>query len=292
MSTFSYYELSIRLKNPMLGTNPSSADILKEHIIEKARKEIVAANKGQQKILKSLKKYLGSTITPAKELEELSGIIRGQQELLGVREEIPDTVEGIIAYSEELDKRLSEKFENNNEEYKATVFLRNSDGKACVSTHMFLGFIKSVLTTVTNSQKAEEKKSGIFKSKTQLSECMSLDVKFLETLVESSKDILYKEDGTRDLCIRSIRFNRMGQTVTALCASEQLPEGSILKTVMRVRKGSPVDSLDILQTIFDHGKNTGLGAWRGSSNHGQFHYKIVQLPDFIEHVEGADEGWR
>ena len=64
-----------------------------------------------------------SPISMDKEIAELTGVIRGQQELLGVREDIPTEINAIIAYSEQLDERLSEKFEGQ-DLYKSTVFIR------------------------------------------------------------------------------------------------------------------------------------------------------------------------
>lgn len=291
-AAFSYYGLNIRLRSNFLGTNPSSADVLKDHVIEKSRKQIAEANRGHKKVLKTLKKFVGDDITTQKELEELRGIIRGQQELLGVREDIPEDVKGIIAYSEELEERLSEKFENQ-ELYKSTVFLRTEDGTPAISSHMILGNIKSVLSVIVNSQKPEEKKQGIFKSKTQMSESLSMDIKFVETLLPASEDIIRDpETKERVLCVRPIRFNRLGVQTVALAASEQLPAGTVFSTTMRVRKGSNVDSMEVLQSIFDYGKNLGLGSWRSSNNYGQFDYQLTKLEDYVEEVKDAELGWR
>lgn len=292
MSNFSYYGLNLRLRNPMLGTNPSSADVLHDHVIEKSRKQIAEANRGQKKVLKTLKKFVGTEISADKEIEELTGVIRGQQELLGVREEIPTEINAIIAYSEQLDERLSEKFEGQ-DLYKSTVFIRGEDGNPAISTHMVLGCMKSIISTLVNSQKPDEKKTGIFKSKVQMSESLSMDCKFVETVVPASEDIerdpVTKE---RKLCVRPIRFNRLGVQTVALAASEVLPAGTIFSMTMRIRKGSPLDSMEILDTIFSYGKSLGLGSWRGSNNYGQFDYQLTQLNDYVEEVQDSDLGWK
>lgn len=283
---FSYYELQIRTRHPLLGTN-ASVDIMQEHVINKSREQIALANRSTKKISKSLKKYVGPDIGKEKEIEELKGILRAQQELLNVKEEIPDTLEDIMAYSDDLQQRLDNHFEDT-ELHKSTVFLRDEEGNVGISSHMILGNIKAILSNVINSGNKE-----FIKSKVQLGEVASMDIKFLEPFLVASKDIL-RDPLTKEriLNIRPIRFVRMGATISAIAASEQLPAGTQFTTTLRVRKESPLNSMEILNFIFDHGKNIGLGAFRNSNCYGSYDYKLTELKNFVEKVEGSAEGWR
>jgi len=279
---FDYYELFLKLREPALGTN-ASVDIMKEHVINKSRKQIELANKSKKKISKSLKKYVGENISEQKEIEELQGILRAQQELLNVKEEIPDRLEELLVYAEDLEYRLNKHLEER-ELHKSTVFLRNKDGNVGISSHMLLGNIKAILATVINT-----KNKNIFKSKVQMNECLAMDIKAVETFLIASQDIVRDEKTQeRELNIRPIRFNRMGQTISALAASEQLPAETIFNCTLRVRKESPLNDIQILKFIFSHGKNIGLGAWRNSSNHGTYDFKINKLKDYKEQL---DDGW-
>lgn len=279
---FDYYQLKLKLREPMLGTN-ASADIMKEFVISKAKTQIEEANRCTAKISKALKKFQGEQISESKETEELRGIVRSQQELLGIKEDIPTTVEAIVVYSKELELKLDDKLKEQ-EDYKSTVFLRDEDGRPAISSHMLLGQIKAVLSTVINSGN-----KSIFKSKVQLNECSALDLKFVETLLPSSEDIMRDENGDRDLNIRPIRFNRMGQTISALAASEQLPRGTEFMVTLRVRYDSPLNNIETLKYIFMHGKNLGLGAWRNSNQFGTFDFKLDHLKKYIE--PALSDGW-
>jgi len=289
--SFSYYNLKLRFINPLLATCPASANIMAEHVHEKNRKMIEKANSNRGKILKSLKKYVGDSATPEKEKQELIGVIRAQQELLAVREEIPEEFAALIKYSEELEDRINDKIQesDSSEVAKATVFMRDSEGHPVLSTHMILGFIKSTIATITNSTPKEEKASLVFRSKTSASESLSMDVKFVESFVKLSNQIMMKENGERDLCVRPLRFtNAMGKSVVALAASEQVPEGTEIECTMRIRKGSPLDNLESLKNVFVYGRNTGLGCWRSSSQKGSFNFKLSKLEDYKEVLP---EGW-
>ena len=280
---FSYYELQLRLRQPMLGTN-ASCDIMAEHVINKSREQIALANRSTKKISKSLKKYVGPDIGQEKEIEELKGILRAQQELLNVKEEIPEQLEAIMAYSDDLQQRLDNHFEDT-ELHKSTVFLRDESGNPAISSHMILGNIKSILSTIINSGNKD-----IFKSKVQLGESMAMDLKFVETLLVASQDIL-KDPVSKEriLNIRPIRFQRMGQTISALAASEQLPAGTQFTTTLRVRSDSPINDQEVLEFIFSHGKNLGLGAWRNSNMYGTYDFKLKLLENYTETLE---DGWK
>jgi hypothetical protein len=277
MSNFSYYEFQLKSIRPILGTCPSG-DIMHEHVIEKARKQIKAANMLERKLGKKINKYIGAEdISGIKEIEELKGIIRTYCQILGTQVDIPDTLAGLLELSKELNEQMEEMIKSGDKQ-KATVFMRDSDGHPIISSHMILGNCKEILRTIVNGGD-----KNIFKSKVQLAESASLDIKPVEKFLRSSEPV------EPDLLVRPIRFDQMGKSVTALVASEVLPEGTEFKCTLRVRKGSPLDSLDSLNFIFDHGKSLGVGAWRGSGNYGAYVYKLEELPEYKEVIE---DGWK
>lgn len=283
---FSYFELSLRLRNEMLGTC-ASTNIYKEHIINKSREMIKLANKSQKKISKNLKKFVGVEISEEKEIEELKGILRAQQELICVKEDIPETIEEILEYARDLEARVDDYLQDK-ELAKSTVFLRDEGGNVGISSHMILGFMKSVMANIINSGN-----KSILKSKVQMGEAMSMDIKFLETFLMSSFDILRDpKSKERILNIRPIRFQGpMGKSISALAASEQIPAGATFSTVMRVRKDSNLNDIEVLKFILQHGKSIGLGAYRNSSHFGQFDYKINLIKNYVEVIEGSSDGW-
>ena len=57
-NNFDYYRVNYKLRTPMLGT-ATETSIMKEHIIEKAKKEIAKANRLGNKISKAYDKYKG-----------------------------------------------------------------------------------------------------------------------------------------------------------------------------------------------------------------------------------------
>lgn len=273
---YSYYGLKLKLIRPMLATCPS-ADIMHEHVIEKARKQIKAANSLEKKMSKKLSKYVGDEISASKEIEELKGILRSYMEIIGRQMELPDTLSELL----ELSKILNEEVESlikSGDTQKATVFMRDAQGRAVISGHMVLGNIKEILRTVINGGD-----KSIFKSKTQLSESSAVDIKAVEKFLVASKPV------EPDLLVRPIRFDQMGKQVTALVASEVLPEDTEFDCTLRIRKDSPLNSEEVLSMIFDFGKNLGLGQWRGSGNMGAYLFKINHLPDY---KEVFSDGWR
>jgi len=282
---FDYYDLQLRLREPMLGTN-ASVDIMHEHVINKSREQIKLANAASKKISKSLKKYKGENISQQKEIEELKGILRAQQELLNVKEEIPNALDDILLYSKDVEQRL-DNYLQDHELYKSTVFLRDSNGNVGISSHMILGFVKAVLANVINGGD-----KSILKSKVQMGESMSMDLKFCETFLVASHDIIRDpETKERILNIRPLRFTRMGQIMSALAASEQLPPKTTFSTTLRIRRDSKINDLEVLESIFSHGKNIGLGAFRSSNMFGTFDFKLKKLEDYVELVENSEEGW-
>jgi hypothetical protein len=299
MSNFVYYKVSFKLRSPMLGT-ATDTSIYFEHVLEKAKKEIKQANILGSKVSKALDKYQGSDISDDKTVAELQGVIRTFCQLMGKPLDVPGTVEEILAKAKELEAEFEEQLKSR-DQVKATVFLRDNEGKPIISTHMILGNLKeNTKIMVNNGDKS------IMKSKVSVGEAFALDVKFVEAFMVPSNDILraknQKEadalpsagkgkntvDGKgRVLLERPIKFDRMGKVETAIAMSEQLPAGTEFSATMRVRKGSPM-SYENLRTLLDLGKSNGFGSWRGSGNMGAYIYKLEELPEYVEAVE---EGW-
>lgn len=299
MSNYTYYKLQLKLVNPMLGTG-TEVSIYREHVLQKAKKEIEKANKLGAKLAKSAEKYRGQDISANKELMELQGLLRAYCQILGKAVEIPSDIDGVLATAEELKEDL-EKSLNEGESTKATVFIKNSDNKPIVSTHMVLGNFKENLKIIVNSGNKD-----IVKSKVAVSEALALDVKFVENFMTPDRDILKGSQQTADdlpptgrgrwiaeqtgriILERPIKFERMGKVETAIAMSEALPAGTTMSCTMRVRAGSVLNQ-EALELLLDMGKNNGLGSWRGSGNMGAFLYKIEELPDYKEVKE---DGWK
>jgi len=275
-----YKKLSIHLLRPQLGTCPE-ASIYHEHILKKAQKEIKKANKLTAKLTKALQKYKDVEEIPfQKQIEELSGIIRAYQEIVGKKEDIPQALDELLEYAKELKEECDELLKGGGAQ-SATVFMRDKDGWPMISTHMILGNLKENLKIVVNNSDLP-KESRILASKVAVGESMALDIKPVEQFIRPSKDIVRKPDGERELLERPIVFDRQGVKTTAIAISEYLPEGTEYEVHLRCRKHSLV--LEALEELFDYAKNNGLGSWRGSGNMGAYVYKLEDLSK-----EQADE---
>lgn len=304
MSNFDYYQVSFLLKTPQLGT-ASQTSIYKVHVIEKAKKEIAKANKLKGKMTKALDKYKGSEITPDKELRELQGVMRTYMQALGKSLDVPETVEEILESVKTLEDEWSEKLKKR-DVMDATVFLRGKDGKPIIGTHMILGNLKANIKILVNNGD-----KSILTSKVSVGETFALDVKSIDQFMVPSNDIVrakskadfkaleealpvmgtgkwvYEEETGRVLIERPILFNRMGKTETAIAVSEALPVGTEFSTILRVRKGSPINE-EALNKLLDLGKSQGFGTWRGSGGAGAFNYQLEYLEDYKEE---APKGW-
>lgn len=273
---FSYYKLQLKTLREMLGTCPS-CDVMHEHVIEKARKQIKEANALESKMTKKLNKFLGDDISAMQEIKELQNIIRTYSQILGKTIELPEELSSLLELSKELNIEMESMIKSGSAQ-KATVFMRDPLLNPIISSHMILGNIKEILRTRINSGD-----KSVFKSKVQLSECAALDVKVVEKFLVASKPV------NPNVLVRPIRFDQMGKQVTALVASESLPEDTEFTCTLRVRVGSPLDDMDTLRDIFDMGKSLGLGQWRGSGNYGSYIFKLTHLPDF---TESFSDGWQ
>ena len=285
---FVYYKLKIKFLNEMLGTG-TEASIYAEHILKKAQKMISEANKLTKKVTKIYAKFKGTDpISEIKEVEELTGIIRRYHEVLGKSEEIPGRLEEILAYSVKLDQEFQD-LVIKGEQQKPTIFMRTADGMPMISTHMIIGFLKENLKIVVSNSTLPKAQRALT-SKVQVQEVMALDVKPVEYFAFPDKDINRDEKGDADLCERPIRFERMGQTVTAIALSETLPAGAEFSLHLRVREDSPFQANDgaLLRYLLKLGKSNGLGQWRGSGSKGQFCFQLSRIDHDPTEVP---EGW-
>lgn len=267
-----YKKVKYKFITEVLGPCPDT-EVYSEHVLKKAQKEIAKANKLHGKMVKSLDKYKGSSITPEKEFEELKGVLRAYQERIGKREPLPDNITDLMAYartvSEEHEALLKE-----GDTQKSTVFMRDENYHAMISTHMFIGNYKENLKSIVNNS---EKGSKAITSKVSVGEIMSTDIKVVEDFVKPSNDIVRTADGKPAILERIIRFERMGKTQTAIAMSEYLPEGTEVEFTLRIREGSPI--LDVLPELLENGKLCGIGPWRGSGKKGLFVVKIEDCAD-------------
>lgn len=285
---FIYYKLDLKLVSEQLGT-ATEASIYAEHILNKAKKQIAEANTLRKKVTKALEKYKGSAITEQKEVAELQAAIRRYHEVLGRVEDIPTNIIDILEYSRKLDEEFNDLVKAG-EHRKATVFLRNKEGHAIVSSHMILGNLKENLKIHINNNTGS-KESLPLKTKTSVSETLALDVKPVEDFVTPSNDVVRLSDGTPFLLERPIRFqDNFGNTQTAIVLSEVLPIGTEYSLHLRVRAESPFAANDaaILRNTLDLGKSNGIGQWRGSGSKGQYWYKLNQVDS--KQFEPTD-GW-
>lgn len=271
---FIYAKLQIKITSEQLGT-ATAASIYAEHVLKTAQKQIKKANKMSGKVTKAFQKYKGTDpISEIKEVAELKGIIRSYQEVLGKVEDLPNDVEGLLEYSKECEAEFEEMVKNGSEQ-KATIFLKDADGKPMLSSHMIIGNLKENAKISTNNSTLP-KESKDFKSKISIQEMLALDISPVEPFMYPNKDIVRDENGKPVLCERPISFERMGKRETAIALSEQLPIGTEYSVTLRIRADSPFAAKDlaVLRSLLDLGKSNGIGQWRGSGNKGQYMYKI------------------
>jgi len=288
-----YYSIQFRLRKVMLGTC-TDASIMEEHIIQKARKQIKKANRLSDRIVKSLDKFKGTEITDAKETAEIKSIIMAFAELTGkpMRTDLPEDLDQLLTIAKNVEKEYNE-LVSKGEQAKFTVFMKMKKDDTpdaplwpVVSSHMILGNLKENLKIITNNGD-----KSILSTKVSIGETMALDVKPIEWFMVPDVDIMRHPDGKPLIEERPISFNRMGKTETAIAASEQLPVGATFGCTLRVRKGSPINET-ALRKLFTYGKNNGLGANRGAGNFGAYDYNLQHLSNFVEEIEGAEDGWR
>lgn len=280
---FIYKRVSYIFMSEVLGTC-TEVELYNEHVLKKAQKEIKAANKLYDKIIKKLDTYKKTDISAEKELAELQAILRAYQERVGRREEIPNTIEELLEYAKEVSKDYDEMLAKG-ETQKSTVFMRDKDGWPLISTHMMIGNYKENLKSIVNNTLV---KTRAITTKVAVGEVMATDIKVVENFVRPSKDIVRKPDGTIDILERPIHFNFKGETKSAIAMSEYLPAGTEIAFMLRIRADSPV--LDVLDELLEMGKNNGIGQWRGSGKKGNYQYKIEDC-ERPEHPFDKD-GWK
>ena len=266
MDNYDYYKLELRLFREMLGTCPD-ASIYDAHVLKKTQKLIEEANRLVNKTRKAYEKFKGVELPPEKIVQELQGIIRRYQEIVGSRVDIPDDADLLLSYAEKLNLDFEQKFEEG-EAKKATCFMRDKTGWPVISSHMILGNLKENLRVIVNNGDKD-----VMKSKVAAGDVMTLDVKVVEEFIKPSKDIVRDDEGKPKLLERPIRFDIMGKTTSAIAMSEVLPVDTEFTCHLRVRKGSPI-TLEFLRKLLDFGKNNGVGQWHGSGNKGAYFFRL------------------
>jgi hypothetical protein len=354
---FSYYKLEIRFRVPMLATG-TKASIWHQHVISKAKKELTTAKKLSGKITKAIEKHQDN-IPELKEVEELKSIIRAYTALTGIPHALPDTVEELLELSKEVEAEFEESQDGNLN--RATVFMVDENGKPKISSHMVLGMVKAVSSTIVNSmpksvkdalkekakpkgKKGKEVVDDIDKeqdpntpevvetkeitTKVGISEIFAMDLKWVEDFMIPDKDILRLPEGSHILRLheinegsvarihkqieavaeqqgkdieklvpalleRPILVEQMGQKKSSIALSQILPAQAKMFLHLRIRKDSPFNTQHKLLSTFIHGKNLGLGQWRGSGGFGAFDFRLFEVKDprQVEVIAGEDEGW-
>ena len=273
--TFVYYKLNLKLRTEQLGTC-TEASIYQKHVQEVSKKEIATANR----LAKKLSKFKDVDFSENKQAEELKGILRAYMQRSGIMHELPDTLEALVNLAAEIKEEFEASIDDSGS--APTVFMRDKDGHAIISSHMILGNLKENLKIITNNGD-----KSIAKSKVSVGEMGALDIKVVDDFIKPSNDVLKDENGKPLICERPIKFERMGKTETAIVRSEILPVGTEYECYLRVRKGSTINNIETLKTLLDLGKSNGLGQWRGSGNKGSYFYTI-ELVDYKEYVP---KGW-
>jgi len=281
-SSFTYYKLQLRLLTEQLGTC-TEASIYEKHVQEKAKKEIGEANRLATKLTKNLAKYKGVDFPEDKAIEELKGILRSYMERTGLKHELPEGLVDLLEKAAEIKAEWEEKMADD-KGAAPTVFMRDAEGHAIISSHMILGNLKENLKISVNNGDKE-----IAKSKVSVGEMGALDIKVVEDFLRPSNDVVRNADGTPWLLERPIKFDRMGKIETAISRSEVLPVGTEYTCVLRVRTASPLNDEKTLSKMLDLGKNNGLGQWRGSGKKGSYAYKLETIKNYKE--PNVPEGW-
>jgi hypothetical protein len=271
-TSFKYFKLQLKLITEQLGTC-TEASIYAKHVQEKAKKEILAANRLAGKLSKSLEKYKGVEFPDTKAVQELQAILRAYMGRTGVKHELPDNAEELVTVAAEIKAEWEDMMAEGGS--APTVFFRDKDGHAVISTHMILGNLKENLKIITNNGDKE-----LAKSKVAVAEMGTLDIKVVEDFVRPSNDVVMDGEGKPALLERPIRFERMGKTETAISRSEMLPAGTEFEMTLRVRASSPLCDQVVLSKLLDLGKNNGLGQWRGSGKKGTFAFKLEPIADY------------
>ena len=288
---FVYYRFRLHFTTKVLGTSSGDVSIWNQHIVQKAKKLIKEANASRKRLSKELAKYKGSEFSDEKTILELQGIIRRQQQILGQAYIVPDNVNEILELGQSLQTEIEEKLAER-DSARITGFLRDADGHAIMSSHMLIGNLKENLTSMVNL--TEKDTGGIrsyVKSKINVGEILTNDVRPVSEFMKPDQDIMRKEDGTPFIFERPIRFQNRehgGQEVS-IAQSEALPEGTEVEVFLRIRKESVI--LNILEALLNLGKNNGIGQNR-RSGFGAYLYNLKEVKE--EEVPGIAkvEGFR
>jgi hypothetical protein len=237
------YKIELELLREMLGTNPVDADIHDAHRIERERKLI----QEKSKVNKALNKY-----ADASDISEE----RKQAEIQKIKERAEELTESVG----ELDEK------------GITCFFRH-EGKIAIGDHMIYGFMKAATEAIVRASPA--KKGTILGSTAFTASIINQHIRCEEEFIIVADDIMRKEDGTSDYCVRSLRaMTAQGPRVT-IAKSERIAGGSKIPFTLNVMDGSPLTQKDI-ETIFAYGEIVGLGQWRNSGK-GRFKATVTKL---------------
>lgn len=287
---FVYYKLFICTKSELLATNPA-ADIMNEHIIQKAKKLMAEASRKEKRVSKALDKYAGEQdICGDKAYLDLRYNLQAYMSLIGSKAAVPESAEELL----DLFAQVKEEFDEMVAQGKAqqgTIFLRNNEGKVVLSSHMILGNIKEILSNITNNGD-----KSILATKVSVGETCAQDIKWVNAYAEAKqiedgklvdRDSVKDAEGKPVMLQRSLRIRnpQPGQAAVCISMSEYLPEETIFEFTLRVRKKSVFDK-NALEYIFHHGISLGLGQWRGSGGKGAYEFHLEELPDFTEEKDG------
>lgn len=285
-----YYYLTIRLRTEQLGS-VAEASIWDAHIIKKAQKAIKRANKLSGRLTKVDEQFAGPEISEDKHIKELQLIINSYHALIGETvDKLPETVDELLELAHEIEEKYKDILAAG-EISPTTIFMKEKEGDIywpVISSHMVLGNIKKNIRVISNHGD-----KSVLSTKVSVGEVLSLDVKPVEEFLRTSKDIMKDADGNRILCERPVSFPskfNSGETVTAILRSEVLPPGTEYGCTLRVRKNGPMIE-EALRRVFLLGKSQGIGPWRSSGGKGQYDFKLEFLPDYVEPIEGSDDGW-
>jgi len=298
---FMYKKLDFLLFRDMLATTTGSVSIWTEHIIQKSRKEIKAANFMEKKIAKAHARYIGENISEMKELAEYKAIIRSLRQTVKeipeydeelANREVPNDMDEVLAYGKELQEFIDAAIKRG-ETQKKTVFMLeeldevdekgNKKTWPVISSHMVLGNLKENLRNIINNSPKEK---SIY-TKVSCGEIMAGDIKPIEEFLKPSIDLKRDANGKALVCERPLHFDLKGVRMSAIAMSEVIPAGAIFSCHLRIRRESPI--VGMLMELLHMGKNNGLGAWRGSGGKGAYYFRLSDCT--YEDAEKIPKGW-
>jgi hypothetical protein len=268
---FNRYSVTLTLLRSQLGTNPLSAHVMDQHILDRQRK-LIAAN---SKTNKAINKYLDALDIPDdRKLAEVSLIVEELERMVG-RPFAEDEKEKILAGT--LDD-LKETFAELDTK-GTTVFFKDKahSNFPMIGDHMIYGFLKAASEALVRALPpgAPKKQGVVLQSSSYTQSIINQHVRCDREFITFDKDIERYEDGTPNYAQRSIRAMTPQGPRISLMKSEQVGAGAKLNFILRVLENSPLNE-EALRKMFDYGECTGLGQWRNSGR-GSFTYTLEKV---------------